>query len=180
MAQKDFQMSLFNMKSPKIFGASLLKASNPKTKRPISTKHAMHLVLKSKYTKGSRSFLLKANREAIDCILKSQAKRWGIRLYRYENVGNHLHILLKTGHRRWLAGYLRSVTGLIARHILRSERGCGKSIQFWEARPFSRVVTWGRAYKAIHRYFDKNRMQAVGFNWEDFSSELGQTLADTG
>ncbi|MCB9025789.1 MAG: hypothetical protein H6625_05695 [Bdellovibrionaceae bacterium] len=44
MAQKDFQMSLFNMKSPKIFGASFrffLKAfSNPKAS--TSTKHAMH------------------------------------------------------------------------------------------------------------------------------------------
>lgn len=172
MRGKEFQMSLFNMKSLKVFGASLSKNSNPKTRRPISTKHTMHIVLKSKHTKGSKNFLYKSNREAIDRIIQSQAKKWDIRLYRYENVGNHLHILLRTSHRVWLKAFLRSITGLIARHILGAQRGAAKRIQFWDARPFSRIVTWGRDYKAMGKYLNKNQLQAIGFDIRALTEEL--------
>lgn len=170
--QRLTQLSLFDMKSKNIFGGSLLKKSNPKEKRPISTKHPMHIVVRSSQVRGGRTFLKKSNRDAIDHILNSQAKRWGIRLYRYENVGNHLHIMLKTGHRNWLLGFLRSITGLIARQVLGVQRGRAKSIKFWDARPFSRIVTWGRAHRNLHSYFDKNRKQAMGFDLDKLGREL--------
>lgn len=179
MAGKDFQLSLFNMSSKKIFGGSLLKNSNPKEKRPVSTKHPMHIVLRSSHTYGGRSFLSKKNRHAIDGILKRQSKKWGIRLYRYENVGNHIHILLRTSHRVCLNGFLRSVAGLIARHVLGAERGNAKSIKFWCARPFSRIVSWGRDYKSVLRYFEKNQLQALGFNLTALARELDALRPDS-
>lgn len=174
-----FQFSLFEMKSKKIFGGSLLKKSNAKEKRPISTKHAMHIVLRSSHAHGHRSFLKRTHSRAIDKILKGQARRWGIRLYRYENVGNHLHILLKTGHRKWLQGYLRSITGLIARMILGAQRGHAKLIRFWDGRPFSRIVAWGKAYMALHRYFDKNQLEALGFDLSALAATLKTLQANT-
>jgi len=157
------------MNNKRVFGGALLKKSNPKEKRPISTKHTMHIVMRSQHAKGKRSFLAKRNREAVNRIIKHQASKHGLRLYRYENVGNHIHILLRTGHRKWLIGFLRSVTGLIARHVLGAERGSAQGLQFWEARPFSRVVTWGRDYNSVKRYFDKNRLQAWGFDLSNWS-----------
>ncbi len=173
---REFQMSLFKMKSKKIFGGSLLKKSNPKKRRPISTKHAMHIVIKSSHAKGSWSFLKKKNKESIDKILKGQAKKFGIRLYRYENVGNHIHILLKTGHRKWLNSYLRTITGLIARQVSGAQRGAGTKIKFWDLRPFSRIVPRGKAYTCIHNYFNKNQLQAVGFDRAWLESECGKRL----
>jgi len=177
---REFQMSLFKMKSQKTFGGSLLKKSNPKVRRPVSTKHAMHVVIKSSRAKGSYSFLRKKNRQGIDKILKAQAKKFGIRIYRYENVGNHIHILLKTGHRRWLAHFLRSITGLIAREVTGANRGARLSGKFWDLRPFSRIVEWGRSYKNLQRYFDKNRLQAVGFERDCLDSKCGKLLLDSG
>ena len=115
--------------------------------------------------------MLKAkNRRAVDAIIKGQAKRWGLRLYRYENVGNHLHILLRTKQRRQLAGFLRSISGLIARYLLGAERGQFKGIKFWDARPFSRIIQWGKEYLQVQTYFDKNRLQAIGFGRLELTS----------
>jgi len=176
---REFQLSLFDMKNKKIFGGSLLKNSNPKEKRPISTKHPMHIVIRSTKAKGQRNFLTKPHKKAIKLILEGQAKSWGIRLYRFENVGNHIHILLRTGHRKWLSNYLRSITGLIARQVLGAERGKGKDIKFWDARPFSRVITWGRAYKGVHKYFDKNKRQAMGLNLVAIETKLIYTSVNS-
>jgi REP element-mobilizing transposase RayT len=175
MAGKEFQLSLFNMKSKKIFGGSLLKGSNPKEKRPVSTKHPMHIVLRSSHTNGGRSFLVKRNSTVIDRIVKNQITRWGLRLYRYENVGNHIHLLVKTTHRAHLKGFLRSMTGLIARHVLGAERGSGKFVKFWCARPFSRIVSWGREYRSVLNYFEKNQLQALGFDLSALARELDAT-----
>jgi REP element-mobilizing transposase RayT len=179
MTGREFQLSLFNMRSKKIFGGSLLKGSNPKEKRPVSTKHPMHIVLRSSHTKGGRSFLSQRNSKVIDRIIKNHARRWGLRLYRYENVGNHIHLLVKTSHRAYLKGFLRSITGLIARHMMGAERGSGKAIKFWCARPFSRIVTWGRDYKSVLSYFEKNQLQALGFNLSALARELDATRSDS-
>lgn len=37
------------------------------------------------------------------------------------------------------------------------------STRFWDARPFSRVVTWGKDYAQVKNYLCLNRIEAVGF-----------------
>ena len=64
----------------------------------------------------------------VDRIIQSQKNKWGVRIYRYENVGNHIHILLRVTHRKQL-----------------------------------------KAYKRVLVYFDKNKLEAIGF-------ELGQFI----
>ncbi|MFZ4404442.1 MAG: hypothetical protein ACOYOK_10105, partial [Pseudobdellovibrionaceae bacterium] len=82
----------------KEFGGSLLKKSNAKVARPISTKHAMHIVLRSDRAKGASSMLAAKNSKKIQRIIWNQAQRCGVRIYEYANVGNHLHLLLRAGH----------------------------------------------------------------------------------
>jgi len=180
MRQNDFQLSLHIPRSKKIFGGSLLKKSNPKKPRPLSMKHPMHFVLKSVRAKGKYSFLQKSNAKKIDFILKKQAKKFGIKIYRYENVGNHLHILLRGLHRRLLVNYIRSVTGLIPRAILGVERGRKLSLKFWDQRPFSRVVQWGGDYKNMLKYLGKNRLQALGFDLKALAETFPQANLDSG
>src|SRR5688500_7111394 len=69
------------------------KISNPKTARPIATKQAMHIVLKSTQARGAKSLLLHS--DDIEFILNKQADSLGITLYNTANAGNHLHIVLR-------------------------------------------------------------------------------------
>ena len=38
-----------------------------------------------------------------------------------------------------------------------------KSQGFWEFRPFSRIVNWGRDFKNCVQYLKKNVLEALGF-----------------
>ena len=68
--------------------------------------------------------------------------------------------------------YVRSVTGLIARVVLKKERGALQILPktnvnrtsdkppFWEGRPFTRLVQWGPDYVGVKNYVEKNIMQS--------------------
>ncbi len=162
------QMSFFKeMPEKRHFGGSRLK-SNPKTARPLNSKEAIHLVLKSSWATGSKSMLQKYNCDKIDYIIRSTAKKCEIRIYHFVNVGNHLHLVIKLDNLELYPKFIRAITGLISRHVLKRERGpvdlSGKrvlrKIRFWVARPFSRIIAWGRDFKHIKNYMEKNRGQA--------------------
>jgi hypothetical protein len=106
------------------FGGSLLKLSHAKTARPLSSKQALHVVLRSDFAQGSRS-LLKHERVIRNMLLK-QGRRHGVKVYRVANAGNHLHLLVRFTKRRGLQNFLRGSTGLIARKVLGAERGKAK------------------------------------------------------
>ena len=65
--------------------------------------------------------------------------------------------------RRALNRFLRAVSGLIARFIMKAERGKACGIKFWDARPFTRIVIWGKAFKAAKEYVELNFLEAMGF-----------------
>jgi hypothetical protein len=58
------------------------------------------------------------------------------------------------------------ITGLIARHVLKAQRGAAgeskaaeyEKNQFWVARPFTRLIAWGRDYEHITKYMKKISM----------------------
>jgi REP element-mobilizing transposase RayT len=165
MKRKGSNFDLFNERVPRQFGGMLLKG-NAKVARPLSTKHAIHLVLKSQLAVGARSFLRGKNVDRIDAIIRRTAEAKGIKIYHFVNVGNHLHLVLKLDRSTALAGrrafhtFVRSITGIIARHVLGAERNRAKGIKFWQARPFTRLVNWGRDYNFVSRYMAKNSDQA--------------------
>ncbi len=172
MARRKEQLSFFRP-SAKSFGGGLLKG-NPKIKRPLSTKNPVHLVLKSKRAFGSQSMLDQKHVSKIDLLVRRQAKSCGIKIYHFVNVGNHLHLVLRIYDRRLYLKFIRSISGLIARQVLKKERGPDalnddqstalaarlQRSSFWLARPFTRIAAWGRDYRALSKYMDKNRAQA--------------------
>ena len=167
MKKCDSDFELFKDKIPKQFGGARLK-SNPKIKRPLTTKHAIHLVLKSELARGNKSFLRARNVDRIDRIVRSSAKKFGVRLYHFVNVGNHIHLVVKLHDTQTYSSFIRAVTGLIARHVLQAQRNAAKGIKFWQARPFTRLVTWGRDYNRVKRYMEKNREQARSGGFTDW------------
>ena len=133
------------------FGGSLLNArTNPKKARPLSSKLPIHLVLRSQnsWMRTPRHFA------AVNDTVTRVAKRHGVRLYEFANVGNHLHALIKIPSRPRWAAFIRELTGGLA--MLRD--GGAK----WIGRPFTRVVNgWRRAYRSVREYVKLNAWEAA-------------------
>ncbi len=142
------------------FGGSLAKG-NPKEARPIVTRRAMHLVLRSTLATGSRSFLL--NTRGVENLIRKQGSRFGVVIYDLANAGNHIHLIVKVHHRKDLGRFLRAVTGLLARKTLGAERGSPARItrSFWDTRPFSRVINGD--FTQMKQYLLINRLESGGY-----------------
>jgi hypothetical protein len=159
---KASQVSLFQvMAQKKYFGGAYLRNSHAKVKRPITIKTPMHLVMRSELAKGPYS-LLKFERR-VQKIIYDQGRKFGVKVYRLANAGNHLHLVILPRSRRAFLGFVRAVSGLVARAVLKVQRGHSKGLQFWDKRPFTRIVSWGREYRAVCDYLLQNTLEAMGF-----------------
>lgn len=146
----------------KEFGGSQLRG-NAREQRPVAIKRPMHLVLKSSLAVRELSFLRQNRASAIEALVFRLGRKSGVRVYRFANSGNHLHILLRASSRQAFHRYVRSLSGLIARMVLGAERGSAQGLKFWDARPFTRIVEWGRDFKNLGFYILQNTLEATGF-----------------
>jgi REP element-mobilizing transposase RayT len=154
-------------------GGDLSKGKR-KTFRPIDPKQALHVVLKSSKAKGELSFLHPKHCNSIDSFVKRTAKKWGVRLYRYANVGNHLHLLVQVPTREAWKRFSKELSGGIAQIVTGAQKGSAlprsndpntpESAKrgFWDHLLFTRIVRFGRDFKSIQRYFIKNFFEAAG------------------
>lgn len=132
------------------FGGALLKNSHAKTKRPLDSKLPVHLVLRATESK----LRLPKNFQIVGEVVNRVCKKHGVRIYRFANVGNHLHLLIKIRSRPSWAAFIRELTGRIAQ----------KTHTKWTQRPFTRVVSgWRKAFKAAKDYVTFNVWEAEGF-----------------
>ncbi len=150
------------------FGGSLLKGSHPKKKRVFSARVPMHVVLKSSQAVGSHSLLRYGS--AVARILAEQARRHHVRLDGVANAGNHLHLLLQAPSRECLSNFLRAIAGRIAQlaggdmRPAAAQEGplqLGLERNFWDARPFSRLVSWGQDLRHVSRYLGLNATETA-------------------
>jgi REP element-mobilizing transposase RayT len=132
-----------------------------KRARPIATRKPMHLVLRASRAVGDWNFLRKKNREQIEQILELISKRYGVKIIRFQNVGNHLHLLVLGKSRVLLQSFLRTLPAKIALAITQAKKGNPQG-RFFDEILFSRVVEWGRDLDRIVRYFRKNEFEAAG------------------
>jgi REP element-mobilizing transposase RayT len=171
----------FKFSSRLSFGGDLLRGRR-KSARVFDPKRPLHVVLRSSCSTGPQS--LKRFDRKISEILNRQCEVHGVRVYARANAGNHLHFVLKAASRRALRAFLKAVCGLIARKVTGSERGSARASsigstsrrqrrasfeasigdRFWDARPFSRVVAWGRDFAGVKNYLHLNRVEALGFS----------------
>src|SRR5215210_6088508 len=102
--RKRRQLSLFDgyksVKKSLQFGGSLVGKNNAKTDRPFSSRHPMHIVLRSYLDKGDKS-LLNYSKRIRDMAYK-QAKSHFVEVMRFVNVGNHLHVIVKAKRKEHL------------------------------------------------------------------------------
>ena len=122
----------------------------------------MHIVLRSTRASGPWSLLSAKNRTRVDALASKIAARHGLKLYRYANVGNHLHLLVKTPTRRAFQRFLKDVAGSIACLITGAKNSNPLHGRFWDGLAYTRIVSWGRDFKNIEQYFIKNLFEAAG------------------
>jgi REP element-mobilizing transposase RayT len=147
---------IFN-KPKDVFGGSLL-TSNPKVKRPLHSKLPILLTLRAE-----KSCLRKLGAlHRVNKLVYFVAKRHGVRIYKYSNVGNHLHLLIKIPHvHRW-AAFIRELTGRIAQELI-GELKLPDQLRFWKFRPHTRIVRgWQKAYRIAKEYIYLNQLEADG------------------
>ena len=87
-----------------------------RSRRPLSTKHSLHITLRSEFAYGKRSLL--RHRPRIERILKKAAARFNVSIYRYAVCSNHLHLLIRGKTRIGLQNFFRVFAGHLAQEIL--------------------------------------------------------------
>ncbi len=154
-------------KIEKEFGGALLKKSHAKKARPVAIKKTMHVTLRSSKARGVNSFRLNKNRILrIEKVVRAQAQRFGVEIFRYANVGNHLHMLVKASYRKGFLAFLKAISGIIARIALGAEKGKAKlkeASPFWDQRPWTRVLFTWTEFKNVKKYVEQNFNEAMGF-----------------
>jgi hypothetical protein len=152
------------------FGGALLKNSNAKVARPLDSKFAIHLTLRSSIGGMRRPKIFGRVNE----LVERTNHKYCVIMYRFANVGNHLHLLIKISRRRLWAPYIRELAGRIAQEV-QGLKGLAKGAGFWEYRPFTRIVRgWRKAFQTAKDYVELNRLEAEGF----ISRQETKTLKD--
>jgi REP element-mobilizing transposase RayT len=172
-ARRQIEFPGFNAKAGIAHGGSGVKGRR-KTFRPIDPKQALHVVLKSSKARGGLSLLHPKHCNAIELFMRKTAKRWGIRVYRYANVGNHIHLLIQVPTREAWKRFSKELSGGIAQIVTGARKGLALKRSadttipesakraFWDELLFTRIVKFGRDFEGLCRYVVKNIFEAAG------------------
>ena len=169
----------------RFFGGQLLHGRR-RSARPLSAKEPIHLVMRSSWAKGVNSFLRPRNKNEISRLIKVISEKYMVRVYQVAIVSNHLHFVIQLPRRRQnYKTFVRVLSSQIASHVMQKqsfrsfkqrvlgqERGDphpaitepqGLAQQFWQFRPWTRVLYWGRDFKTCCNYVKQNTLEELGF-----------------
>lgn len=146
-----------------------------KTERPFNSTKPIHLILKSTRAVGKLSMWNRSNKLPIMALVYRHAELCDVKIYKYSNNGNHLHLAIKARDKKLFQKFLRVITGLIARHVLKAERGAEREVEanadggqvrgerkFWDALAFTRIADWGKSFDKLSTYVWQNILEAAG------------------
>jgi REP element-mobilizing transposase RayT len=128
-----------------------------KTFRPLDRKRPLHIVLKSSHARGERSLL--ARKLAVKRVVEQKAALYDITIHGFQNMGNHLHLLVSFKARKSMQTFLRVVSGLVARIATGARKGRAFGHRFWDHLVFTRIVTGRRDFETMSRYMTKNEVE---------------------
>lgn len=145
-----------------------------KARRPFDPKQALHVVLRSSKARGRYSMLSPQHCNHIKMLMDRLKTRWNISVYRYANVGNHLHLLIRAKSRADWQGFIREFSGGIAMIVTGARKSHAlprtKSDDvpesakrgFWDYLVFTRIVGFGKDFKKVAEYVLTNLWEAAG------------------
>lgn len=100
------------------------------------------------------------HRTRIERLIQRASTGHGVRVYRFSNVGNHLHLLVRARTREGFQNFLRVITAQTAALVTGARKGNPRG-KFWDALAYSRVVGWGREFKKLQAYLSKNLLEGM-------------------
>jgi REP element-mobilizing transposase RayT len=153
------QLLLSQTFKPRLEHGGAIRAGKRKLSRPIDPKRAMHLVMRAEVAKNRLSLLPHAR--AIETLARRLAKRYRVRIYRYVNAGNHIHAIVRPNKRKGLQDFLRVFAGKVAQLVTGAKKG-RRFGRFWDALAFTRIASWGKAYRVLRDYLDLNEFEVAG------------------
>ena len=78
-----------------------------------------------------------------------------MKIYKYANVGNHLHAVIKLHKRHLWGAFIRELTSKLVEIL--GIKG------YWKHRPFTRIIRgWQKAYKTACEYVYLNILESEG------------------
>lgn len=122
-------------------------------------------MLRSSRARGPWSLLHPKNEPHVKRAVEESARKYGIRIYRFANVGNHMHLLVMTRSRSAFQGFLREISGGIAALVTGARKAHpigSPGERFWDFLAYTRIVSWGRDIRNLELYFIKNLFEAAG------------------
>jgi putative transposase len=162
-------------KNQAAYGGTLRNKRKNRGARPISTKHSMHLVLRSSRAIGAWSF--RRHDHKIKTITKKFTEKYGVKLISLANAGNHLHMQIQLSNRHTYRAFIKALTGALAMAVTGANRWAplvnrAKTAQiklavnakFWDYRPFTRIVTGFKAFLNLKDYLEINRLEGRGYD----------------
>lgn len=139
--------SKFIPKSTKTFGGQAL-VGRRKSIRPLSSKHPIHLTVKTKTPIFSRR--LKGHHAAV----VAASKKFHIKIYDLSFNFNHVHIILQIPSRQAYKSFIRFLCSKMVQISGRSK--------IFDSRPFTRISNWGRDFKNLFNYLKLNDLESDG------------------
>ena len=124
----------------------------------------MHLVLKSSKATGRYWMLNHRHAKPINKLISLKARKFGIELKEFVNMGNHIHFQLRAYSRKSFQAFLRAITNLIARLVTGAKKG-NKFGRFWDGLAFSRIVSTFEEQIRLEGYLVGNKVERrLGYN----------------
>ena len=164
------------------YGGELRKTrEGRKTKRPLSYRETMHVVLRSSKAKGDWSFRKSKHRKNILRLVEKFSVIYDVQVLSMANVGNHLHLHLKLINRATYIAFIRAVSGAIVMTVTgisRWTKPIADKSKFWDHRPFSRIVLSLRQFLTLRDYVAENQLEGQGVSrsiaWLIVEAERGK------
>ncbi|MBI2607112.1 MAG: transposase [Deltaproteobacteria bacterium] len=179
-------------KKPALEYGGGLQRGRRKTYRPFDSRRPVHVVMRAERARGEWSLLAPANARRVSTIISKFAKKFRVRVMQFENVGNHVHLLIQAGRREDFRSFMRTIPAQIATAVTGARKGRalrplqdreiprihvekpsyarGKETtdvkepkrKFWDSLAYSRVVHWGRDLLGLRHYLTKNAFEGLG------------------
>lgn len=141
-------------------GGSLRRRRAGRRARPISSKNPIHLVLR-RHRSQKASFRCPREFHLILAAIHQYSRRFAVKIEMQSIQGNHIHFLIRVGNRTQFQSFARVLAGQIAQRVTDTFRE-RKTEEFWEHRPWTRIVKGWKAYRIVQAYIRLNEQEALG------------------
>jgi REP element-mobilizing transposase RayT len=134
------QISFFTQRHNLAYGGTLRQTRAGRGARPLSRKHALHLVFKANRNALTRGFRHPKNFALVQELFQKYARHFFVKIEQTSIQGDHIHAKIRCSKRSLFHSFFKVVAGQIAQRVTATFQTGYKGPRIWKHRPFTRVV----------------------------------------